>query len=212
MTPGFRDRFLNVVTDPSVAYILFLIGIYGLIFELSNPGSILPGVAGAICIILALYAMHSLPINYAGVLLILLAIAMFIAESQIASYGLLTLGGIAALTTGSILLLDRAGPLFRISIWVIVPSVLITAFFFTFAVSKALSIQRRQPTTGLQGLVGEKGVAKVDLTPGGHVFVHGETWQAVAKGAVRAGDRVEVVKVEGLVLEVKSVAPAADDA
>ncbi len=203
--PSFRDRFLSVVTDPSVAYILFMIGIYGLIFELSNPGSLFPGIAGAICIILALYSLHTLPINYAGFALILLAIVMFIAETQVPSFGLLTLGGITSLVFGSIMLLDKAGPLFQISLWIILPAALVTAAFFSVAVTAALRAQRGRARTGQQGLVGETGSAQTDLDPRGKVFIHGEIWNATSEDDVRQGDTVRVVRVSGMTLEVTVV-------
>ncbi len=198
-----RDRFLNVVTDPSVAYILFLLGIYGLIFELSNPGSIVPGVVGAICIIVALYALHTLPVNYAGVLLILLAIALFIAEIKIPSYGLLTLGGVTAMILGSIMLLERAGPLFKVSWSVIIPTVLFTVAFFFFAVSKGLLAQRRKPETGVEGLVGEIGEVMRDLDPLGKVFLHGEYWDAESVQSIREGESIRVMQVRGMRLIVQ---------
>ena len=209
--PSFRDRFLSVVSDPSVAYILFMIGIYGLIFELSNPGSLFPGIAGAICIILALYSLHSLPVNYAGVALILLAIVMFIAETQVPSFGLLTLGGIAALVFGSIMLLDKAGPLFQISLWVIFPAAIMTAAFFSIAVTAALKAQRRTAQTGQQGLIGETGLAQTDIAPRGKVFLHGEIWNASSSDDVHEGDTVRVVRVDGMMLEVAVVERASRD-
>lgn len=201
--PSMRDRFLSVVTDPSIAYILFLIGIYGLIFELSNPGSILPGVAGAICIIVGLYSLHTLPIDYAGLLLIGLAIVLFILETQVPSFGILTLGGVVALIMGSIMLLDKAGPLFAISLAVIVPAALLTGAFFFFVVSKGLLAQRARPATGSEGLVGEEGDARSDLSPHGKVFLHGEIWAAVSSANVVRGARVRVVRVQGMTLHVE---------
>jgi membrane-bound serine protease (ClpP class) len=197
-----RQRFLNVITDPSIAYILFLVGIYGLIFELSNPGSLVPGVVGGICIILALVAFHSLPINYAGLALIILAIVLFIAEVKITSYGLLTVGGIAAMTLGSIMLLERAGPLFKISLAVIIPAVLCTLGFFAFAVSKGILAQKRHAVTGSEGLVGEVGVVHKDLSPSGKVFLHGEYWNATSRTPIPKGGRVKVVRVQGMMLIV----------
>lgn len=204
--PSFRDRFLTVVTDPSVAYILFLVGIYGLIFELSNPGAILPGVAGSICIIMALYALHTLPVDYAGLLLIVVAIVLFVLEAHIASFGLLTLGGVVALIVGSIMLLDKAGPLFAISLGVIVPAALVTAAFFFFIVSKGLLAQRARKLTGREGIVGEEGEARTDLVPRGKVFLHGEIWEAEGTSSISRGERVRVMRVDGMVLTVERVA------
>lgn len=201
--PDFQDQFLSLISDPSIAYLLFLIGIYGLIFELSNPGAILPGVAGAICIIVGLYALHTLPINWAGVLLILLAIVLFIVETQVPSFGVLTLGGVVAMVVGSIMLFDEAGPLFELSLWVILPAAGATALFFGFVMAKALGAQRARTTTGSEGLVGETGEARTDLDPDGTVFLHGEIWSATAAGAIAKGDRVRVVRVDGLRVTVE---------
>jgi membrane-bound serine protease (ClpP class) len=201
--PSFRDRFLSVVSDPSVAYVLFLIGIYGLIFELSSPGSIVPGVVGAIAIVLALYSMHSLPINYAGVILILLAIGFFIAETQVHSFGLLAVGGIVSLVLGSIMLFDRAGPLFRISMAVIVPAAFVTTVFFLVVVSAAWRARRRKPMTGREGLVGSLAVVERELAPDGKVFVHGELWNARAAESIEKGRRVRVRRMEGMWLVVE---------
>ena len=217
--PSFRDRILAVISDPSVAYILFLVGIYGLIFELSNPGSILPGVAGAICIILALFSLHTLPLDYAGLLLIALAIVLFILETQIPSFGILTLGGVAAMIFGSIMLLDKAGPLFTLSLGLIIPAALFTGALMFFLLSKGLLAQRSRPATGVEGLVGEEGIARTDLAPRGKVFLHGEIWEAeVAEGASRSpgrgiasGARVRVVGVRGMVLVVKEEQPEAQE-
>jgi membrane-bound serine protease (ClpP class) len=203
-TPDFRQRFLAVVTDPNVAYLLLIIGFYGLIFELSNPGSILPGVAGGICIILAFYALSTLPVNYAGVALIVFAIILFLAEIKITSHGLLAVGGTISMLLGSILLISTPATYLRVSWAVIIPAVVTTVLFFLFAVGMGLRAQRRKPTTGDKGMVGERGRAVTAVGPaGGQVFVRGEYWKASAAENIPAGALVEVTRADGLIVEVR---------
>jgi membrane-bound serine protease (ClpP class) len=203
-TPDFRQRLLGVLTDPNVAYILLIIGFYGLIFELSNPGTILPGVAGGICIILAFYALSTLPVNYAGVALIVFALILFVAEIKVTSHGLLAIGGTISMLLGSILLIDTPATYLRISWAVIIPAVVTTVLFFLFAVGMGLRAQRRKPTTGDKGMVGERGRAVTAVGPaGGQVFVRGEYWKATSAEQVPAGAAVEVVKADGLTVEVR---------
>ncbi len=204
LTPDFRQRFLAVVTDPNVAYLLLIIGFYGLIFELSNPGSILPGVAGGICIILAFYALSTLPVNYAGVALIVFAIILFLAEIKITSHGLLAVGGTISMLLGSILLISTPATYLRVSWAVIIPAVVTTVLFFLFAVGMGLRAQRRKPTTGDKGMVGERGRAVTAVGPaGGQVFVRGEYWRASAAEDIPAGAPVEVTRADGLIVEVR---------
>jgi len=203
-TPDFRQRLLGVLTDPNVAYILLIIGFYGLIFELSNPGSILPGIAGGICIILAFYALSTLPVNYAGVALIVFALILFLAEIKVTSHGLLAIGGTISMLLGSILLIDTPAAYLRISWAVIIPAVVTTVLFFLFAVGMGLRAQRRKPTTGDKGMVGERGRAVTAVGPaGGQVFVRGEYWKAAAAEEIPAGAAVEVIKTAGLTVEVR---------
>lgn len=203
-TPDFRQRLLAVLTDPNVAYILLIIGFYGLIFELSNPGSILPGIAGGICIILAFYALSTLPVNYAGVALIVFALVLFLAEIKVTSHGLLAIGGTISMLLGSILLVDTPATYLRISWAVIIPAVVTTALFFLFAVGMGLRAQRRKPTTGDKGMVGERGRAVTAVGPaGGQVFVRGEYWKAGAAEEIPAGASVEVTRADGLTVEVR---------
>jgi len=203
-TPDFRQRLLAVLTDPNVAYILLIIGFYGLIFELSNPGSILPGIAGGICIILAFYALSTLPVNYAGVALIVFALILFLAEIKVTSHGLLAIGGTISMLLGSILLIDTPATYLRISWAVIIPAVVTTVLFFLFAVGMGLRAQRRKPTTGDKGMVGERGRAVTAVGPaGGQVFVRGEYWKAAAAEEIPAGASVEVIKADGLTAEVR---------
>jgi membrane-bound serine protease (ClpP class) len=200
---GMRDRVLNVITDPNVAYVLMMLGMLGLFFELSNPGVILPGVIGGISLILAFFAMQSLPVNYAGLLLILFAIVLFVAEITIVSHGVLAIGGIIAMALGSLMLFDAPDVGFRISWWVIAPSVAATAGVFLFVIGAGVRALARRPMLGAAGLLGEVGVALGPLAPEGQVSVHGEIWRAVTDGAaVDDGAPVRVVDVQGLTLKV----------
>lgn len=206
-TPNFRARLLSVLADPNISYILLILGFYGLLFELSNPGAILPGVAGGICIILAFYGLATLPVNYAGVALILFALLLFLAEVKITSHGLLTVGGVISMLLGSLLLIDTPAPYMHIKWAVIIPTVVISVLFFLVVVGLGLRAQRRRPATGKRGLAGERGRAITAVGPGGgRVFVHGEYWEATSAEEVPAGADVEVVKAGGLALVVKRVA------
>ncbi len=197
-----RFKILDAISHPNVAYILMMLGFYGLIFELSNPGSIFPGVVGAICLILAFFAFQVLPINYAGIALILLAIILFIIETQVPSFGLLTAGGVVSMVIGSLMLVDTPEPFFRVTWSVIIPVVLTTVLFFVFALGLALRAQRGKPTTGVEGLVGEIGTADTAIHHTGTVSVHGETWSAFSKEYIPAGSRVQVVGKDQMKLEV----------
>ena len=198
---SFRERVLAIITNPNIAYLLFLAGILGIFFELSSPGAVLPGVIGGISLILALFAFQSLPVNYAGVLLILLAVVMFLAEIKVPSHGALSIGGVISLLLGS-LMLFRGGPTGGVSLVVIVPAILVTAAFFVFAVAMALRAQKRRPTTGREGMVGEIALAIEDLAPDGRVRVRGEVWLASSESVVSKGDSVRIVSVDGLRLRV----------
>jgi membrane-bound serine protease (ClpP class) len=201
---GFRDRFLNVITDPNIAYILMMLGMLGLFFELSTPGVILPGVVGGISIILAFFAFQSLPINYAGLLLILFGIVLLIAEIKVTSYGVLAIGGIVSMALGSLMLYDATEIDFRISWSVVMPTVGLTAAVFLGVLAFGVRALRRQPSLGAEGLVGAKGVARERLAPEGLVLVQGELWRAVAQGTpVESGEAVRVVSLNGLTLTVK---------
>ncbi len=204
-TMSFRYRLLDIISDPNIAYILMLLGIYGLFFELYNPGSILPGVVGGISLILAFFAFQTLPINYAGVLLILFAIILFLLEIKVTSYGMLSIGGVLSLILGSIMLVDSPIPAFRVSLGVIFPAALVTVLFFGFAIGMAIRAQRKRPTTGTEGIIGEIGVVEKSLTPRGQVLVHGELWTAISDEDILVGDSVEVVSVSRLVAKVKKV-------
>lgn len=201
---NFRERLLNFISDPNIAYILLMIGIYGIIFELSSPGSILPGVIGAISLILAFYSLQTLPINYAAAGLILLGVILFILELKIASHGLLTLGGVICFILGSIMLFDTANPLFKLSLSVIIPVTLVTALFFGVLLRLAYKAHKRKPVTGAEELLGMKGTAKTDIdSRDGLVMVHGELWKALSSEPIRAGEEVIVEGIEGLTLKVR---------
>jgi membrane-bound serine protease (ClpP class) len=205
MKKSFQQEFLDIVSDPNIAYIFMMLGIYGLMFELYNPGSIFPGIVGVISLILAFYSMHTLPINYAGVGLIIFAVILFLLEIKIVSHGLLTVGGVVSLAMGSVMLFKTDSFLDAVQVsWeVIVAAVLVSVFFFLFVIGMGLKAQRRKPTTGSQGLRGEEGVAISDLNPEGQVRVHGEIWAAVSSsGEIRRGEAIVVEKSENLRLVV----------
>jgi len=200
---GFRDRFLNIITDPNVAYVLMMLGMLGLFFELSNPGVILPGVIGGISLILAFFAFQSLPINYAGLLLILFGIVLLVAEIKIVSHGILAIGGIVSMALGSLMLFDAPEVGFRVSWWVIVPTVGAMAGLFLFVVAAGVRALGRPPATGAEGLVGKTATVRERLGPEGQVMVLGEIWRAVAEGEpLEPGAQVRIVAVDGLTLKV----------
>jgi membrane-bound serine protease (ClpP class) len=201
---GWRDRFLAIISDPNVAYVLLMLGMLGLFFELANPGVILPGIIGGICLILAFFAFQTLPINWAGLLLIIFGIVLLIAEIKVVSHGVLTIGGIIAILLGSVMLVNTAELPLRVSWTVIIPVVAMTAGIFVFAVSAGVKAQMQRPTTGASGLLHEVGEARTSIDPEGQVFVRGELWSAVSIGTgIAAGERVRVVGVEGLRLRVE---------
>ncbi len=201
--PDWRTKFLSVITNPSVAYILMLLGIYGLFFELANPGFILPGVVGAICLLLALYAFQLLPINYAGLGLMLLGIAFLVGEAFMPSFGVLGIGGIIAFITGSILLLDSEATGLGIGWPLILSMALINGLFFTVIVSMAIKARRRRVVSGHEALIGIEVLAMEDFHQEGRVKLHGESWQAQSDVPVRKGEILVVYKVKGLTAWVK---------
>ncbi len=201
---GLRHRILNLISDPNVAYILMLLGFYGLFFELTNPGSIFPGVMGGICLILAFYAFQTLPVNYAGLLLIILAIILFILEVKIISHGVLTIGGIISMVIGSIMLFESPAPFMKLSLYVILPAAIITALFFSLTLGLAFKAFKRKPVTGSEGLLGVEGVASTDITKdGGMILLHGERWSAYSDEPISKGEKVKVEVVSGLKVKVK---------
>jgi membrane-bound serine protease (ClpP class) len=203
----FRDRFLALITDPNIAYILMMVGMLGIFFELSNPGVVLPGVIGGISLILAFFAFQSLPINWAGLLLILFGVALLIAEIKIASHGVLTIGGVVSMVLGSFMLYEAPEAGFRVSWAVILPTVGASAGLVVWAVSAGLRAMMRPPTTGAAGMIGQRAVVRAALDPEGQVQLDGELWRAVAEDApVPAGETVRVTGVDGLTLRVSRAA------
>lgn len=201
---GLRYRILDKITNPNIAYLLLLLGIYGIFFELSNPGTIFPGVLGAIFLILAFLAFQMLPINYAGLALMALSLVLFILEVNITSYGLLSIGGVICLLLGSLMLFESADPLMRVSWKVILPAIVFTVLFFLFAIGFAIKAQRRSPLTGVPGMVGLIGISQTDIDPEGQVLVNGEIWRAASDQKIPGGSSVKVVEVRGMVLRVES--------
>ncbi|RMH09146.1 MAG: nodulation protein NfeD [Nitrospirae bacterium] len=203
---NWRLEALKAISDPNIAYVLMTIGMIGLIAELYNPGAILPGIVGAISLILAFYSFQSLPVNYAGVLLILLGIVMLILEVTVTSYGLLAIGGVISMVLGSLMLMNEEFPYYQIS-WSVILPVVASAVAFTFVVLRlGIKALRGRTVTGSEGMIGLRGVAKTPLTPQGKVFVHGELWDATSTEPVQVGAPVEVIRVDGLMLQVKPVA------
>ena len=203
---SFQQKLLSILSDPNIAYILLMLGIYGLLFELYSPGLIFPGVVGVISLLLAFYAMHTLPINYAGLALIIFGIILFILEIKIISHGLLTIGGVISLILGSLMLIktDSGIDVIQISWGVILLFVILTVLFFTFAIGLGIKAQRRKTTTGQEGLINEIGEAITNLEPDGAIKVHGEIWQAESlDGIIPKGGKIIVTGVTNLKLQVK---------
>ena len=202
----FSQKILSILSDPNIAYILLMLGIYGLFFEFYSPGAIFPGVIGGICLILSFYSMNTLPVNYAGLALIILSVVLFILEVKIASHGALTIGGVVALFLGSIMLIntDSFMEAVEISMELIILVVVLTAAFFIFAVSMGIKAQRKKPTTGMEGLIGETGRTVTKLSPSGKIKIHGEFWNAEClNGEIEVDTEVEVTAVKNLLLKVK---------
>jgi membrane-bound serine protease (ClpP class) len=202
---NWRYRILDFISNPMIAYGLLMLGLMGLYFELSTPGAILPGVVGGIFLILAFFALQMLPINYAGLGLILFAVLLFIAEIKIVSHGILAIGGVISLLLGSLMLIESPAEYMQISLAVIIPVVAVSAGFFIFAISMAIRARMSKPTTGKEGLIGEIGVAATSLSPEGKISVHGEFWNAVCDETIDQGQKVEVIGTKDLKLKVKRV-------
>lgn len=201
---GVRHKILDFISDPNVAYMLMLIGFYGIFFELTNPGSIFPGVIGAICLILAFYSFQTLPVNYAGLLLILVGIILFLLEIKVVSYGLLTVGGIASIILGSLMLFDSPDPLMRVSLSIIIPFAIVSALFFILTFRLAYKAYKRTPVTGMESMIGADGIAKTNINDkDGLVLVQGEIWSARSDEAIQEGSNVTVIGSKGMVLKVK---------
>ena len=200
---SFRQRFLLTISNPNLAYILLMIGLLGLYMEFSHPGAILPGVLGGISLLLAIFAFQILPINYVGLGLILLAAILFVLEVKVQSLGMLAVGGIAAMIIGSLMLIKAPIAELRPSLHIVLPVVLAVALVVVFLLTLVLKAHARRPATGREGMVGEPGTARTDLSPAGKVFVHGALWEAEADEPVRAGEKVKVVEVlDGLKIRV----------
>lgn len=200
-----RERLLLLLTNPNIAYVLLLLGIYGLFFELQNPGMIFPGVVGGICLILGFYSLHVLPVNYAGLALIILSAVLFILEIYVTSQGLLTIGGIVSLVFGSLILFESDVPYLRVSWEVIMWAVVIVAGFVIFILTLGVRAQFRKRATGSDGMLGEIGTARTDVnTDGGTVYVHGEFWNAASDKLIKSGNKVRVVGIDGMTLKVEA--------
>ncbi|CAL1240599.1 NfeD family protein [Candidatus Methylocalor cossyra] len=209
LAPDWRIRLLAVITDPNIAYILLLIGLYGLILEFSHPGAVVPGTVGAICLLLALYAFQLLPVNYAGLGLLLLGIALMVAEAFVPSFGVLGIGGVAAFAIGSLLLTDQDGaPGFAIDPALIAALALISLLFFGLAMGFIVRARRRPVVTGREELSGAVGVALEDFTATGRIRVRGEIWNARSARPVRRGQQVRIENLDGLTLLVEPIPPS----
>ena len=203
---GFTEKILDLISNPNITYILLMLGLYGLLFELYNPGSILPGIVGIISLILAFYSMQTLPVNYAGLALIIFAVILFLLDIKLASHGLLAIGGIVSLLLGSIMLIRPGsdGDFARISLVVIIVSTAITAIFFLTIIGLGLKAQRGKPVTGMEGLIGEVGETLEALTPVGSIRVHGERWKAESvAGNIEQGEKVRVIRIQDWKLYVQ---------
>ncbi|MDI9569769.1 MAG: nodulation protein NfeD [Pseudomonadota bacterium] len=199
---GHRQRILTALSDPNIAYILFLLGLAGLYFEFSHPGAILPGVVGGISLILAFFAMQTLPVNYAAVLLILFGIVLFIAEIKVVSHGILTVGGIVSLAVGSLMLFDSPDPALRVSLEVMIPALTVISLFFAGVIYLVVKAQVRKKLTGKEGMIGLEGRAVTDIDDEGKVMVKGEYWTAYSDEPLKQGTKINVIEVEGLRIKV----------
>ncbi|MCF7811000.1 nodulation protein NfeD [bacterium] len=200
---SWREKMFNHLADPNIAYIFMMLGMYGLIYELASPGAILPGIVGGICILLAFFSFQALPVNIIGVLLIVFGILLLILEVKVTSYGALTIGGATSLLLGSMMLIDTNVPALKVSLGVIIPSVVATVLFALFAVGMGLRAQARKVATGAEGLVGEIGEAFNDIDPKGKVIVSGEYWNAHSERKIQKGQAVKVVSVKGMLIKVE---------
>lgn len=199
---GYRFKILDVVANPNVVYILGMLALLGIMMELYHPGLIFPGVLGGLCLLLTLFASQVLPVNYVGILLIILAVVLFVLELKVPSFGLLSIGAIVSLTLGSVMLFDTGETAMRVSWSVILPTVGFVSAFFIFAMGLVVKAWRSKPRTGGKGLIGEVGYALSDLDTEGKVAVHGEYWNARADSRIPKGEKVRVVTVENLWLRV----------
>jgi len=202
LEPDWRTRFLSVITDPSVAYLLVLLGVYALVFEFSNPGLVFPGVVGAICILIAAYAFHMLPVNYAGLALMLLGIAFMAAELFFPAYGSLGVGGAIAFVLGSVILIDTDVPGYGVPFSLVLGVAAAGAAFLFFSVGMMLKARKRPVVSGREELIGSTGELLEDCQPEAWARIHGETWRVRCAGGLKSGQRVRVTAMHGLLLEV----------
>ena len=199
---GWRLEALKALSDPNIAFLLMTLGTIGLLAELYNPGAILPGIVGAISLILAFYSLQTLPINYAGVLLIILGIVLFILEIKVTSYGLLSLGGLASLVLGALMLVQTDAPFMKVSLSFIVPTAVLFGAALMSLTWMAVRTQRQGSVVGAEAMIGTIALAKTDVAPRGQVFVQGELWDAVSDEPIREGEEARVKAVSGLTLKV----------
>ncbi|MDH3233696.1 MAG: nodulation protein NfeD [Alphaproteobacteria bacterium] len=209
--PDWRTELLSIVTNPNVAYILLLVGIYGLVFEFSNPGAIVPGVIGGICLLVALYGLHVLPVNYAGLGLLLLGLALMAAEAFAPSFGILGLGGIAAFVIGSLMLFETKVAQFALSWWVVGAVAIVSAGFFMIVLAMLVRAHRRPVVSGAEEMIGSPALVVEWKGANGRVRAHGEIWRARARARLKRGQRVEVTSVDGLTVEVKPMPKKGDE-
>lgn len=203
---SWTDRLLDVFSNPNIAYIFLMLGFYGLFFEITHPGSVFPGALGVLFLLIAFFSFQMLPVNYAGIALIIFGIILLILEFNIISFGLLTIGGLAAMLIGSTMLIDSPDPLIQISKGIIYPVVILTAVFIIVVVRLVVKAMKNRPITGFEGLTGLQGTAETDITPqGGTVFVNGEIWRGVSQDTIPRGSTIEVLEVNNMIVTVKKV-------
>jgi membrane-bound serine protease (ClpP class) len=202
---GTRQGILAAISDPNISYILLLVGLAGLYFELSTPGAILPGVIGGISLLLAFFGLSTLPVNYTGILLIIFGVILFIAEIKIMSHGMLTVGGIISLVMGSLLLFDRTDPALRISLQVLIPAVVVASAFFMVVIWLAIKAQLRKHFSGAEAMINAEAEAVTDIVGEGEVFLKGEYWKAISDRPIKKGAKVKIIKIDGLSLNVEEV-------
>jgi membrane-bound serine protease (ClpP class) len=209
--PTFADRLFSVLANPNVVYLLMALGALGLYVEITHPGGILPGVIGVVCLVVGLYSISVLPVSWAGVALIFVALMLFLLEVKVASYGLLTIGGLICFVLGSLMLFDAPIPAMRVSLGVILPTAIVLAGVTAFLLNRVVRAHRLRPMTGEEGLVGEVGTALSDINPTGKVLVHGEYWDARSTAApIASGARVRVTAVGSKRIDVEPVAAAGE--
>jgi membrane-bound serine protease (ClpP class) len=201
--PDWRTRLLSVIADPNIAYILILIGIYGLIFEFYNPGFVFPGVVGAICLLLALFALQVLPVNYAGLGLLILGVVFMVSEAFVPSFGALGIGGLIAFVIGSILLIDSDQPGYGVSLPLIVSFSAVSGLFFLGVIGMAVKARQRPVVSGQEEMIGATGIVLEDFAGEGRIRVHSELWSARSPVPLKRGQTVRVTRRDGLTLDVE---------